>query len=174
MEWNVVLPALTADGLLPPAGAPYLTDMDELRQIFVDGAPAFRDERARVFTALELHLGLARERVGAGIHAWIDGGFITHKTWAAPHDADVALVISPTAHFVVDEVLPLLTLKDVSAVEPKLATARLQPMGGLVDAFLVPDQPAARATWHDTWSSVKDATGVIVQGQRKGYVEVIL
>lgn len=47
-------------------------------------------------------------------------------------------------------------------------------MGGLVDAFLVPDQPAARASWHDTWSSVKDATGVIVPGKRKGYVEVIL
>lgn len=170
----MALPALTADGLLPAAASPYLTDMNELREIFVDRAPAFRDERARVFLALGLHLGLAREHVGAGTRAWIDGGFITHKRWAAPHDADVALVISPTATFTLDAVLPLLTLKDVSADEPRLGTARLQPMGGLVDAFLVPDQPAALASWHDTWSSVKDATGVIVPGRRKGYVEVIL
>jgi hypothetical protein len=170
----VVLPALTADGLLPAGPVPYPTDMSELRDLFVDRAPAFRDERARVYAALELHLDLARDHVGAGTRAWIDGGFITHKTWAAPHDADVALVIPPTATFSIDGVLPLLTLKNVSADEPRLVTARLQPMGGLVDAFLVPDQPAHRASWHDTWSSVKDATGVIVPGRRKGYVEVIL
>lgn len=170
----MVLPALTVDGLLPAAAAPYLTDMNELRAVFVDGAPAFRDERARICSALELHLDLAREHVGPGTRAWIDGGFITHKTWAAPHDADVALVFQPAVRFATEPVVPLLTLKNVSAVEPRLAIERLQPMGGLVDAFLVPDQPAHTAVWHDTWSSVKDANGDIVPGLRKGYVEVIL
>lgn len=125
----MALPALSADGLLPAAASPYLTDMSELRDIFVARAPAFREERARIFLALELHLDLAREHVGVGTRAWIDGGFITHKRWAAPHDADVALVISPTATFTLDAVLPLLTLKDVSADEPRLGTARLSADG---------------------------------------------
>ena len=170
----MALPPLTAEGVLPASTSPHPSDLAELRSLFVDAAPAFRTERAQVFTALELHLSLARDRLGAGTRAWIDGGFITHKTWAAPHDADVAFIVPPNISMVVDEVMPLLTLKDVSAAEPRLTTVRLQPMGGLVDAFLVPDQPASLAIWHDTWSSVKDASGAIAAGQRKGYVEVIL
>ena len=112
--------------------------------------------------------------MGAGTKAWIDGGFITHKTWAAPHDADVALVFQPSVAFNEEPVVPLLTLRNVSAAELRLPATRLQPMGGLVDAFLVPDQPAHTAIWHETWSSVKDANGAILPGKRKGYVEVIL
>ena len=65
----------------------------------------------------------------------------------------------------------LLTLKEVSIAHPEdLWFSRLQPIGGLVDAYLC--APGQEATWQETWSRVVDAKGVVIDGQVKGFAEV--
>lgn len=69
----------------------------------------------------------------------------------------------------------LLTIQDVvyGHPEPGGHLQRLQPMGGMIDAFIVdPRSPKKLATWHNIWSSVKGPDGRIIPGMVKGYAEV--
>jgi hypothetical protein len=61
--------------------------LDEIEDLFVKQAP-FRQARERTFTALGLEIvGLVE--LGGPATVWINGGFTTHKPWAAPHDIDI-------------------------------------------------------------------------------------
>lgn len=110
---------------------------------------------------------------------WIDGGFVTYKA-APPHDVDVVLLpdsadVAMTALRHDERAYALLTLQDVVflAPAPGGTLRKLQPVGGTMDAFLAnPRDSKEMAAWHEIWSSVKGPDGYIIEGQRKGYVEV--
>lgn len=137
--------------------------------------PPFTSERAQIFRALELHIELVLERV-PGTKLWLNGGFVTHKDWGAPHDADLAYFV-PLAQALrarQPDMLNLWTSQGVSVVKPRIDADRVQPMGGLVDAFFTVEMPAQVEIWHNTWSKVKGADGILIPGKKKGFVEVIV
>lgn len=147
----------------------------EIHEAFVVNAP-FRPRRELIFRALTLYADLVGE-VYSTARLWIDGGFVTLKQWAAPEDADVVVVV-PLAEYVAkagaESNLPLLTLQGVFSTKPNASTAKLHPMGGLLDSFIQPDIDVMLAPWDLTWMSVKDENGLIVPGQAKGYLEVAI
>lgn len=164
-----------ANGRLAPDSEPHPATLEEIYQSFVVDAP-FRDHRELVFRGLGLFIELVTLQIGS-VRFWINGGFTTHKSWAPPADVDVATIVPRSAYdaALTEDALPLWTLQHVSAADPTVVNApRLQPMGGLVDSFFVPDLPAQRAYWHSLWSKVKGEDGKEVPGERKGYVEVIM
>lgn len=172
----MTLPDYTDEGRLPFADKPYVTTLDEVLERFVVNAAHAKKQRERLFAALDLHLDLVRRRFGTGTRAWINGGFVTDKDWP-PKDVDIVYVMSNDRFIeaVQPENAPLWTLLGVSAGQPSLnAIERVQPMGGLVDAFPVPDAEASTGIWFDRWSSVKNKAGGIVVDERKGFVEVTL
>lgn len=172
----------TAGLILPPTPFPdvHRCTMAELRIRFVDEAPAFKRERAFLYRTLELYAdqvwGLLPEAT-----LWIDGGFVTHKDWAAPQDVD--LVILPTESDFLqypDEqelktrLTPLLTLQNVTAAIPQAFEERVQPYGGNIDGFLVPPGiDPAKPYWHDLWSRVRGRGGAEAPDAHKGFVEVV-
>jgi hypothetical protein len=161
-----MIPALTGGGLLPPGR--YVCTLAEIRESFVDGAPN-QDRREMVFSAFGTYAELVRQ-VLPGSVLWVDGGFVTHKN-DPPKDVDVLILMDPGISGISDEALaPLLTTGNVTFTWPVTSgTRRLQPMGGLVDAFLVPADDAAKTAWWDGWwSSVNGVPG------SKGYLEVAL
>ena len=82
---------------IPPTGGLYATlpvgrhatSFAEIYATFVQQAP-FPNERELIFDALLLYARvLAQEFTKPAL--WINGGFVTHKPWAAPNDTDVVL-----------------------------------------------------------------------------------
>ncbi|RBY87084.1 hypothetical protein DQ244_17245 [Blastococcus sp. TBT05-19] len=137
-----------------------------MRTLFVDQAP-HTEHRRSLYRALQGWLNSMRTLLPTGGTAWLNGGFVTHKT-SPPKDVDVVLMVhdadvmglTPT-----DEILVRSQLTDRSA--------GTQPMGGLVDAFIAQHGNAREELiWDTTWSAVKDDTGLIVPGAAKGYLEV--
>lgn len=164
-----MIPAMTADGLLPDGRHP--ATLDEVRERFVRDAPN-SDDRDLVFRALEVHLARARQ-LFPGATLWLDGGFVTHKP-EPPHDVDIVIVYDPSRTPVVafDDLSSLLTMFAVSCTLGGVPSGqpKLQPMGGLVDAFAVPTtRPDDLAVWDARWRQVKDRPGMV-----KGYLEVPL
>lgn len=98
-------------------------------------------ERQLIFGALCHWLSVAHQAFGPGL-VWVNGGFVTHKA-APPHDVDLVFIPDDldTARksLVGGEGYSLLTVQDMffSIPEPGGHLVRLQPFGGLVDAFLV-------------------------------------
>jgi hypothetical protein len=162
--------ALNSDGLLPVAVHP--GTLDEIKSVFVDAAP-FKEQRQRVFAALSLYSELVWARFPRAL-LWVDGGFVTHKPWAAPKDVDVAVLIhepyDPKDH---PEDASLWTLLEVSASQPMLdSVERVQPMGGLVDGFYVPAHSAPTVDWWRAfWQRFKQP-GLPDLLNAKGFVEV--
>lgn len=159
-------------GRLPPADGPHRATLSDVEAAFVNEAP-FEERRRLIFQALSLYSTLVWASVPQA-RLWIDGGFTTRKEWAAPKDTDV-LVIVPIEVFLeckTDAWWPLHTLQHVSAVEPSMNSKRVHAMGGLVDAFVEADHAPNLLPWHELWSSVKGQDGLIIDGLRKGYVEV--
>ncbi|MBT1618089.1 hypothetical protein KK090_02350 [Curtobacterium flaccumfaciens pv. poinsettiae] len=173
---GIVLPAMDDRGLLPPATHPYETTLDELHQRFVVEAP-FREQRQRVFDALSLYASLVWDSLPTA-RLRIDGGFITHKTWAAPEDADVVVVYDrPTPSGGLSAVVraPLFTMSNLTAVvsDQSVTLDKAPVMGGLIDAYPAPaDKPAGLAYWDRLWSNVTGPGKTLLDGERKGYVEV--
>lgn len=169
--------------LLPPCTvlAPHPATLKEVSDHFVDAAP-HREVRAELFSALELYAGLVWSILPSA-RLWVDGGFASHKTWAAPGDIDVVIVASLNEASVLtsgelERLTALLTLQDVSAASPELTADRIQPMGGLIDGFIIVDDgaEAGRASmeyWFDLWSRVKGPNGPMDPSCRKGFVEVV-
>lgn len=126
-----------------------------------------------IFRALRLYTDLVWERIPEA-RFWINGGFATHKSWAAPDDADIVAIVPLRKYKLCleDKMLPLSTLQHVTARAPNINTAKLHSFGGLLDTFFIPDMPAQLRTWDDTWSKVKGSDNKIIQGKRKGYLEV--
>lgn len=165
-------------GLLPPAPGPYVCTLDEVHEQFVAQAP-HSSARSRIFEALKLWIDVAEDTFGPG-RLWINGGFVTHKP-VPPKDVDVAFI--PLVPLAVDAAIktgaafPLLTVQDMlfSHPEPGGHLYRLQPVGGLVDAFLADARvPADAEIWFDIWSSVKNLDGEMIVGARKGILEVVI
>jgi hypothetical protein len=169
------IPKPNARGFLDPSTDPYPATLSELHERFVDESPDHKPARQRIFKALELHLELLRE-VGGPAKVWIDGGFITYKA-NAPKDVDLVYLCHDAAHMGAmlraEPITSLLTLGDVIFGFPFAAGAkRLQPVGGLVDAFLA--LPAGQMYWASQWAKIKGPDGKRVPGTRKGFVEVSL
>lgn len=170
---------------IPSCAGPYATlpagrhkaTFAEIYERFVVQAP-FRERRELIFRAVELHADIVRTRF-TDARIWLDGGFTTHKTWAEPEDADVVVVVPEVQYLEYtkaqdESLLPLITLRDVSATRPPSRTGKLHPMGGLMDVFVQPDADAPLAVWDTLWSSVKNQFGEVVPGVTKGYLEVEL
>nr|WP_131812162.1 hypothetical protein [Mycobacterium mantenii] len=125
----------------------------------------FRPRRELIFRALTLYIDLVSPQFTT-CRYWINGGFVTHKPWAEPEDADVVVVVPPEEHAKVThpDFMPLLTLESNAG--------KVHPMGGLIDGFVAMDHPVALSTWELTWSSVRDEQHNVVPGVNKGFVEV--
>ncbi|MGH3941010.1 MAG: DUF6932 family protein [Pseudonocardiaceae bacterium] len=167
------LPNWTDEGLLPQGI--HSAAMPDVYERFVCDAP-HREHREMLYGALATYLRLLRRLVSSG-RAWINGGFCTQKA-TEPHDVDVVLHPADWAALeALDErdqtdLLGLLTHQDiiVGSMNPPQWWARLQPVGGALDAFLC--YPGQEDMWYRTWSSVKGPDDRIVPGAVKGFVEV--
>jgi hypothetical protein len=167
------LPEWTDAGLLPPGTHP--ATLDDIYDRFVeDTPPESREQRELIFAALSLHLGLV-QRIISGGRAWIDGSFAT-RTELQPNDVDVAICPSDRLQL---ESLPeadrarlyvLLTMQDVFVRGSTLWFSKLQPVSGLVDAYIV--RPDQAATWDQQWSRVLGPDRTVLEDQKKGYAEV--
>jgi hypothetical protein len=166
----MVIPVVAGSEAILPAGR-HRTDLAEIEAYFVSAAP-FSTERQLVFDAFKTWMTLV-DQLLPNSRYWIDGGFVTHKTWAAPSDVDVTILCQASA---VDALTPAeqSRLDSLLTVPAAPGRARLQPMGGLVDAFLVtrasPDVPY----WITQWSRVKGADGSEVRTITKGFLEVVM
>lgn len=167
------IPALNPDGLLP-VGV-HTCDWPEVQLVFVDQAP-HPAKRRKIYAALQMYVSRLTQLIPSGT-MWINGGFTTHKA-KAPEDVDLALLVDPalTVGWGVreqDQLGSLITLRGAYSTDPPLTFGRLQPMAGLVDAFMIAmSDVAARQLWEGTWSTVVDENKVVVPGARKGFLEV--
>ncbi|MCI3932098.1 DUF6932 family protein [Streptomyces sp. AN091965] len=166
-----MIPALTGGGLLPPGRHP--ATIAEIEDFFVERAP-HADHRRRIFRAFQLYSELIGEIVASGTF-WVNGGFCTYKE-EPPEDIDLAVLVDPTLPLTGkdhEKLASLITLKGVQAMEPQVLAARLQPMGGLIDSFLIVAGVVAQEEyWDETWSKVKGPDGQLIPGAVKGYLEV--
>ncbi|WP_394297268.1 DUF6932 family protein [Streptomyces rimosus] len=167
-----MIPALTESGLLPPGR--HAATMDEIEQLFVDQAP-HAGHRRRIFRGFELYVDMVKDVLERGTF-WVDGGFCSHKA-APPEDLDLAVLVDPSLPLTDkdwERLVPLFTLQGVQAQGGPVSWAkRVQPMGGLIDSFLVvAGVPEQEAVWDATWSSVKGPDGQLIPGAVKGYLEV--
>lgn len=179
-----MLPTCSGDefGILPPSDQPYRATLAELRTRFVEEAPEDqRHKRGLILTVLDIHITLVRSLFqGYDPVIWLNGGFVTHKRWKAPRDADIAVLIPSGAYerATIDRARPLWSLANVTAQlgdgGPILVTEALHTGLGLTDAYVVnADVPAQVEKWKRTWSRVRGSDGNIIGGMRKGFVEVI-
>lgn len=169
-------------GILPAANEPHPATLNELRDRFVEEAPETqRDRRLLIHSALTLHIAMVRRYFkDFPIRIWLNGGFITHKTWKAPRDADFAVLVPPDAIRYADRdaAVPLWTLSDVSAHRgqggPQIVTRKLHTALGLTDAYVVnAHNSAAVEIQRRVWSKVTGPDKNTVEGMEKGFVEVI-
>lgn len=158
------IPATTGQYAVLPVGRHSAT-LDEIYESFVVNAP-FRPRRELIFRALTLYIDLVSPHFST-CRFWINGGFVTHKPWAAPEDADVVVVVPSGEDSKVSQpgFMPLLTL-------PSNTGDKVHPMGGLIDSFVAADAPALLAPWDLQWSSVRDEQRNVVADVSKGYLEV--
>jgi hypothetical protein len=161
--------------LLPPSAEPYTATFEEIHDRFVLGAP-FAVDRQAVFDALFLYAKLIWQII-PDARLRINGGFVTHKSWAAPADVDIAVVCPTISQDQLDRATsaPLFTLLNVSGeiAKSRVTIAKLHLMGGLVDAFpILPALPATDALFRRIWAMVKGEDGTITPGLTKGYIEV--
>ncbi|GAA4756348.1 DUF6932 family protein [Gordonia alkaliphila] len=169
------LPDWNDHGLLPP-GRHHAT-LEDVHERCVLDAPN-TSHRQELFGSLITYTRLVQRVVGPAT-LWIDGGFVTAKR-SVPFDVDVLIrpkdwtkLSSQPAGRERDRLYGLLTLQDVIVGTPLyVALERIQPLAGDLDSFLC--FPGQEDVWHDTWSSVKDDDGDIIEGAIKGYVEVIV
>jgi uncharacterized protein DUF6932 len=166
----VPLPELDSQGRLPVGR--HAASLDDVRDLFVTATPNV-PARERIFRALDLHLERLVE-IGGHATVWINGGFVTHKP-DVPADVDLVYLCSDDDHMSrmlnAEGVFQLLTLQGVAVHKP-IATGirRLQPVTGLVDAFLA--RPSSYSYWDGLWSVANANTGTTARFTTKGYLEV--
>lgn len=168
---RVSLPNWTDENILP--GGAWPTDLQGIHDRFVDDAPN-KDEREVLFNALTLYLNWIRPLVGPA-SIWIDGGFSMRKN-APPNDVDI--VIFPDDWECINSLdsegqkrlWSSITHQDVSSnVASDGLVPRVQPMAGMLDAFISPFEN--RDYWRGIWSRVK-LDGIIIEELTKGFAEV--
>lgn len=167
-------------GILPPADRPHPATLSEIWQRFVAEAPEGQQRRrGDIHTVLSVHISAVR-RLFTNPTIWLNGGFVTHKRWKAPRDADLVVIVNAGEFDRADKesALPLWTLADVTAQRgtggPILVTPKLHTGLGYTDAYVVrSDRPAQVEGWRRRWSQVTGPDKQIVAGMQKGFVEVI-
>lgn len=161
-----MIPAFEDGAWYLPPGL-HAATLDEIEERFVFSAP-FADRRRIVFDAFRLWHGIVTSIVPDS-RFWVDGGFVTHKPWAAPSDVDVTVMLRP-------DNLNNLTAEQQQRLDPmftKHGATRQQPMSGLVDAFVCRRGDVDKTLyWREHWSTVLDENRVKLDGTRKGFVEV--
>jgi hypothetical protein len=171
----LAIPATTGPYATLPVGRHQAT-FEEVYEHFVENAP-FRDRRELIYEALRLYAKVVAGEV-SDVTFWINGGFVTHKPWAPPNDADVVAVIPMVDYANMcssTDCLRLLTLQGVIVANPRTTgvVPRIQPMVGLIDGFVAPDDPIQTAVWDHDWSRVTDQhKNLLPPSVRKGYLEV--
>lgn len=161
-----MIPAFEDDGWYLPPGL-HAATLDEIEERFVDNAP-FADRRGHVFHAFRLwHEVLTSILPNARF--WMDGGFVTHKSWSAPSDVDVTVMVKPEdLRGLSDE-----QEKRLQSLFTSPGPPRQQPMSGLVDAFLCLRGDVPKTLyWREHWSTVMDADRNAVPDAVKGFLEV--
>lgn len=168
------LPEWGENNLLPPGR--HTATIEDIYDRFVQDAP-HREHRERLFSAFLLHSKLISAYLPGGARLWLDGGF-TMRTTEPPHDVDVCVIpntwddVYKWTEQQHTDILGLVTLRNAIIEHPWPAMVeRIQPVGALLDAFLVHDSITDQ--WHETWSAVK-VDGIVLDGQVKGYAEVAL
>lgn len=145
----------------------YPATLDEIESMFVTQAPFGADRRV-VFDAFVQWLH-GFDALFPGSTMWLNGGFVTHKTWAPPRDVDVAVHADASVVSTWDPAL-------IAVFRSFLTDRRsgTQPMGGLVDAFwFVSGDPQRERYWEDQWGKVRGPDRSTAVGVQKGFVEVI-
>lgn len=170
---GLTLPDWTHEGLLPPGA--HRTDFPGIYERLVEKEQN-RDRREILFRAFRLHFELMRELIPHGT-AWVDGGFCMQKE-QPPRDVDVVYfpsdwdALRAGGEDAREQLMGLMTLQDVIVGQPgPSAIARIQPIGGTLDAFIQPSTPDVSQYWFTLWSSVK-VDGIVNPDLEKGFVEV--
>ncbi len=158
------IPAFDGDAWYLPEGV-HVASLDDVEQRLVLGAP-FEVERRQVLAAFRLWIELVCAML-PNARFWVDGGFVTRKTWAAPSDVDVTMLVTPDA-------LNALSVEEQNRLNRLLTSPTGdKPMGGLVDAYLVTRGDVDMTLyWRDLWSKALDEGRQELTGVRKGYLEV--
>ncbi len=160
------------EALLPPGR--HRATLAEIEAYFVTTAP-YDQRRVIVFQALRTWLALV-DQLLPNSRYWINGGFVTHKPWAAPSDVDVMILCK-------ENVLNALSIEEQAQLDRLLTVPaspgrpRIQPMSGLVDGFLTVRGYVGSgdaAFWMKQWSRVKGADGSAITSLSKGFLEVVL
>lgn len=169
--FGLSLPPWNQDRVLPEGA--WETDLDGVYERFVEDAPN-RAEREILFAATELHLKRMERLIGPST-VWLDGGFSMRKN-TVPGDVDLVFFPDDVARLEsltpneIETLGSLLTLQGVSIQAPfNGGLRRIQPMGGLVDAFL--EASGNVDYWRDLWSNVQ-IDGVVLKEIKKGFAEV--
>jgi hypothetical protein len=161
-----VIPAFEDETWYLPQGI-HEGSLQEIEERFVDDAP-FADRRRLVFEAFRLWHEIVTEIVPSA-RFWVDGGFVTHKPWAAPSDVDVTVMLKP-------DDLNNLTDEEQQRLAPmitKSGSPPQRPMSGLVDAYICLRGDVDKTLyWREHWSTVFDENRVILTDTHKGFVEV--
>lgn len=141
----------------------HVATLSEVEEAFVLHAP-FESERRLVWDAFLVYRQLVGKHLPSARY-WVNGGFVTHKTWAAPRDIDVCVVAQADELAVVDEAI------DHLFTDP--GPPRAQPMGELVDGFLIVSGARDHVLyWSELWTRVRLEDGTADPDRRKGYLEV--
>ena len=154
----------TKFGIMPEGR--HRATLDEVESHFVSAGP-YGDRRAQIWQAFLVWERLLRAQLPTAT-LWLNGGFVTHKTWAAPSDIDAFIVArrSEVEAAGPSGILPLLTTWDSNG-------RRVQPMSGLVDGHIGAQADGLVVQNYDqTWRKVLDENRHVVPGLLKGYVEV--
>lgn len=98
---------------------------------------------------------------------WVNGGFVTHKPWAAPDDVDVCVLTRASERQAVPDatINPLLT----QVIDGK----KVRAMSGAVDAFVALRGHAQLVTFYDQyWRNIRLEDKSVHPTLKKGYLEV--
>jgi hypothetical protein len=161
-----VIPAFEGDSWNLPRGL-HAATLDEIEKRFVDEAP-FADRRRQVFAAFRVWHGVVTSLLPEA-RFWVDGGFVTHKTWSAPSDVDVTVMVK------LEDIRGLVEeqQKRLHPLFTNPGPPRQQPMSGLVDSFLCLRGDVPKTLyWREHWSRVLDEAREEVPGAVKGFLEV--
>lgn len=165
---------LIRDEVLPYKGPgdPYVCSMSEVEDVFL-----FSDRRKTLWQVFRLWRDQCQAAFGE-CRFLVNGSFVTSKP--DPHDIDVAFLVNQDEY---NSSPPEINFTLITNPFPISSTikVRIQPFGGMLDAFPIVCDDVEHATfalsslrsWDDLWSRVnKDKHYLKTGAVRKGYLEV--
>jgi hypothetical protein len=145
----------------------HVATLDEVEERFVISAP-FPEHRKIVFDTFRLWHAIV-SAILPNAKFWVNGGFVTHKSWAAPKDVDVVILVRQ------DDLNSLTTEQEIrlESMLTRVESDRIQPMSGLVDAFVCSRGDIDKTLyWRESWSILSDENKNPIDGKQKGFLEV--